>query len=268
MQKKLVGLVLPLSVVMAVLRTVLINSKMEKAQAFSDYYLPKTFSTNAFTVGAFACIGLFAVLALLACKGKRAVPDKKNSTVSAASCMLAFIQFGTVIIFVITYAASPFEITGLQFITLLLSVLSGGVFLASAVKFFNEKVLAAFALCPMFLSVFRLLHDFISTNAAPLANSGAYHITGLVALMLFFLCLGKAYVSKGSAALYYFFGYIAVFLLLVYAVPDLILNCFVVSFSFGYESALSVADIVIAVYICTNLATTDLVVAKKEESKA
>lgn len=104
------------------------------------------------------------------------------------------------------------------------------------------------ALMPIILMIFRLLGDFLRTNATPLASSGGYHIMGLVAALIYFLCEGKSYALGGSAAVYLCAGYFSILLLLVYALPNVILHCFGV-FSFDYYAGYSAVDLCISIYI-------------------
>ncbi len=263
MGKKRVGLVLLLSIILAAFRTVVVIFNMEKNSYEKDtYYLLDNAMSNAFLVLFFISLAVGAVIAVLVGKGKKAIPDQKSDVVSAASCMLAFILLGTVIIYVVNYVMSGEFDGGLSLVIALLSVLSAIAFLMTGFKVYSENLLGVMALLPMALTVFRILNDFINSNSAPFASSGAYHITSLAVLLLYFLCEGKAFINKGSAALYYLFGYGAAILLAVYAMPNLLLHCFGI-FNFDYNASLSVADILTVAYIFARLSSAKLVPAKE-----
>lgn len=258
MYKKRTGAVLLFAILLAVARTIVVILNMEKNNYENDtYYLLDNLQSSIFTAIVVICLAFFIILAIKLGKGKRAVLEQKNDTVSAASCMLAFILLGTVVIFVITYLGGE-KFSAIAFTIAVLSVFSAIAFLLTAFRVCGEKMLAIFALFPLFLTVFRVLNDFINTNSAPFASSGAYHIMSLTVVLLYFLCEGKSFLSRGSAVFYYMFGYGAVVLLMIYSLPNLMLHCFGV-FSFDYNASLSVVDLVMSVYICVRMSTARLV---------
>ena len=68
----------------------------------------------------------------------------------------------------------------------------------------------------------------------------------------------------GSASLFFGFGFVSIFLLLVYALPNVVLHCMGFGvFKFGFASALSVADLVAAFYVAAKLSSAKLVPLKK-----
>ena len=263
--KKTLGLVVIISLVLAVFRAILIIKNMENNYDNHTYYLLANGKTKAFTIIAVALIPLLFAVAVYLFKGKRAVFDTKDVLSSAASCTLAFILLGTFLVFIRDYFKSE-SVANLTLAIAFFSILSGAVFIFMGLKGDGSNLLAAFTLVPMVFTLLRLLSDFLSTGATPFANSGGYHLMGLSVLLLFFLCEGKAFLSSGSAALLYGYGYIAILLLLVYALPDLALHCFSFGvFSFDYAAALSVADIVTAFYIAARLNSAKFEKLAKEE---
>lgn len=267
MHKKRVGTVLLIGVLLSVIRTVVVIFNMEKNNYENDtYYLLDNLQSNVFTVMFMLCFVGVLALGLVYGKGKRAVIDVKNDTASAASCMLAFIIFGSVIIYVITYVLGGETPTKFGIAVAVLSVCSAVAFLLSGLRVCNEKSLALFTMLPIFLTVARILCDFINSNSAPFASSGAYHIMSLTSLLLYFLCEGKAFIRRGSASFYYAFGYASVLLLLVYSVPNIVLHCFGV-FSFDYSASLSVVDMVTVAYVCARMGTSKTAALKEGVSE-
>lgn len=258
MQKKRVGLILLVSLVMAAVRTAIVTLNMEKNDYENDtYYLLNNTQSDIFTAAAVLCFLAFICIAVFIGRGKKAIPDQKNDTVSAASCMLAFVLLGTVIIFVISLVSGSETADIKSFLIVAFSVLSAIAFLLTGLRVCSVGLNAAMALFPLILTAIRVVCDFLNANAAPFASSGAYHIVSLTLLLLYFLCEGKAFLSRGSAAFYYIYGYSSVLFLLLYSVPNLFLHCFGV-FNFDYTAAFSVADIVISVYICARLSSAKL----------
>lgn len=265
MFKKRVGTVVAVSVVLSFLRTMVIINNMENNHNNHSYYLLDNFQSNSFSVLAVVCVPLFFVLAFLYGKGKKTVPQASNLLNAAASCTLAFVIFGSFIIFASNFFSKPETLDVLNYVVAFLSVLSAATFLFTGVEIRNKKLLSLLIVIPMLFTFFRLLADFLSTNSAPFANSGGYHLIGMAALFLYFLCEGKAYLSVGSAVYLYAYGYLSIFLLLVYAVPNLILHCLGFGvFYFDYNAALSVVDIVFVFYIAARLLSAKDIPTKEE----
>lgn len=258
MLKKQTALAGALSLIFAVVRTFIVYNNMEKNIYETDtYYVSDNFLSKLFLVGFFVCLALFVFFALRIGKGKRVVANRNNELVSVVSCALGFVLLGAVIIFVYNALIIKNPVDKFAGIVALFSVLSGVVFLLMGLKACSKKLLGFGMLLPIFMVVFRLLKDFIGANSAPLASSGAYHIMGLALLLLFLLCEGKGFLSKGSAMFYYAYGYCAMMLLAVYALPNLILHSFGI-LQFDYDAAFSVADLFVAIYIYGRLASGKL----------
>ncbi len=266
MLKKSVIAVLIASVLTAVLRTVLVINNMETNFNNSSYYLLDNIQTKIFSVGTVVAVAALFVLALILFKGKKAVINTRDVLSSAASCTLAFILFGTFVVFAKAYFTDEASLGGLGIPVAALSILSGCTFLFAGVNGKGDKLLAMFTLCPMVFTLCRLLSDFLASASAPFASSGGYHLMGLSVLLLYFLCEGKAFLSTGSAALLCAYGFVAIFLLSAYALPNLVLHCVGFGvFGFDYGAALSVADLVTAFYIAARLCSSNLVPLKDEQ---
>lgn len=248
-QKKHVGLALGIGLILAAVRSMIVYNLMEvNAYEKKTYYLPDCFSVNIFSTVCVALLLVFVLLAIKEGKGKGFVPENKCNAASPASCILAFMLLGAVVIYVFSLVEKDMDPTFLGMGILLFSVASAVWFLINGLRVVQNKTAAVMALMPVFLMIFRLLGDFLRTNATPLASSGGYHIMGLVAALIYFLCEGKNFAIGGSAAIYLCSGYLSIVLLLVYALPNVILHCFGV-FSFDYYAGYSAVDFCIAIYI-------------------
>lgn len=243
---------------LAVVRTFIVYNNMEKNIYETDtYYVSDGIASKMFLVCFFACIALFVFFAVKYCRGKRVVANRNSDFVSVASCSLGFVLIGTFIIFVYDFLKISSAVDGFVCMVAIFSVFSAIVFLMMGLKSCPKKLSSACMLLPILMVVFRILKDFIGANSAPLASSGAYHIMSLSFLLLFFLCEGKGFLSKGSAVLYYLFGLLAMLFLAVYGLPNLILRCFG-TLIFDYDGAFSVVDLLSAVYIYGRLASGKL----------
>lgn len=262
-QKKHVGLALGFGLILAAVRSMLVYNLIEvNAYENKTYYLPDCFSVNVFSAVCFVLLVLFACFAVKEGKGKAFELENRCNTVLPASCILAFMLLGAVAIYVYTLVADNSAPTFLGLLILVFSVASAVSFLINGLRALENKTAAVIALMPIFLMIFRLLGDFLRTNATPLASSGGYHIMGLVAVLIYFLCEGKSYALGGSAAIYLCSGYFSIILLMVYALPNVILHCFGV-FSFDYYAGYSAVDLCIAIYIWARMINIKFITEKE-----
>lgn len=269
-QSKRVVLAVFISTVMAAIRTIIIQYSMEKHDLTRyTYYLPDNIEVTVFTVAAVTLTLLFAFGAYRYGSGNTIKLKRSFGAMPTASLVLSFALIGAAlfnIAMLVINGVRSFSL--LDYAILAATLLSAAKFFVSGLHY-NAKLKNSFhalaALAPIIFSILRLLNDFIRTSAAPLASSGAYHIVGLIAVLVYFLNEGKSYVNKTSAAIYYASGYIALFYLLIYSLPNLILHCFG-SFCFDSHAAFSVVDLGLVVYISARLASAQLIKIKKEEA--
>ena len=256
---KFVSLVAFVSFAMAVLRTVIIQYDMEKNGIENEtYYLPDNAEVVVFTVAAVIFALLFVFCAVFFGRKHSVTLCRSYGAVPAGSLTLAFALIGAAAVYIATIVRNGSEsVTVIGILILVTTLLSAIKFIISGVRY--DKTLkntyhALAAIAPIMLCILRLLGDFIRSSAAPLASSGAYHILGLCAALVYFLTEGKSYVIKTSGSILYAFGYLSVFFLLVYSVPNLFMHCFGF-FEFDYYAAYSVVDIGLVVYIITRLSS-------------
>ena len=259
---KIVSLVALVSFAMAVLRTVIIQYDMEKNGIQNEtYYLPDNLEVTVFTIASILFVLIFAFCAFYFGRGCNVTLHRSFGASPAGSLTLAFSLIGAAVIYIAALVEKgKSTVTVIGVAILVTTILSAIKFIISGIRY--DKTLkgnyhALAAIAPIALCMLRLLGDFIRTSAAPLASSGAYHIVGLCATLLYFLTEGKSYVIKTSGTAFYAFGYISVFFLLVYSIPNLFMHCFGF-FEFDYYTAFSIVDIGIAVYIITRLSSARL----------
>lgn len=255
--RKQAGLVLGASLILSALRTIIVAYTLEKNDFESNiYYLPDgNIAVGIFTAVA-VLFSVFAIFLSLQTGNKSVVLDHKGGT-APASLVLAFLLIGASIV----YVASKKNGGAMMGLVVLFAMLSAIAFLVLGFRSNSpdtpKNVLALLTMLPIAFSAVRLLNDFLSSSATPLASSGAYHILGLSAVLIYFLCEGKSHVGMSNSRTYFAFGYISVFLLLVYAVPNLLLSCFGI-LKFDCGAGFSAVDIGIAIYISTRMITASL----------
>lgn len=257
-KKFLTGSVMGAGLVMAVIRIFLILENIEKDTLdTSVYFLDDNGAVYSFaSVTAVLCV-LFVFSALFFGRRKKACFFDISPAYTVASVICGFSLLGEAVIAIASFMEPTSDAAALELLVLVFA-------LAGAVYFFyvgffgsNKKtrvMVSVLALLPVLLSVARILCDFVRQSAIPLASSGAYHILSLIALMLFFLCEGKARAGLGSAAVFAATGYCAVLLLMIYAVPNLFLHSYWLM-DFDHITAFSVVDICIAIYVCVRIIT-------------
>ena len=261
LQKLHIIAVVAVSCLMAALRTVIVTSCMEKnAVDTNTYYLPDSLEVILFAVVSAISVITFFCSALALGKKRVAKLDRSFGSVQAGSLILAFSLVGAALVYGLTFFGSDtLQIDFFGKMVFVFTILSAVRFLYCGLRYNTKRsyntIDAITALAPIMLSMFRLFGDFIRTGTAPLASSGAYHIIGLIIVMLFFLCEGKSYVSDISSITYIFFGYLSIYFLLVYSLPNLVLHCFG-TFRFDYLAAYSVVDLGLVVYISARLASS------------
>jgi len=261
-QTKRVSAVVLISLIMSVLRTIIITNGLESRSGNDTYYLPNNLEVISYNIFSIIFAALFIYTAIAFGRKKTVTLERDLGAVPAASLVLAFSLIGAAAVYSVSLImAVEFHFTVIGILILATTVLSAAKFLISGLRYckndLNPQIDALTAMAPIFLSVFRLLGDFIRTSSAPLASSGAYHIIGLVAVLLYFLGEGKSYISKTAASTFYICGYIAIFFLLIYSLPNIVLHCFM--FNFDYYAAYSVVDIGIVVYIASRLSSAKLI---------
>jgi len=256
------------STLMALLRTMIINSNLEKNElAENTYYLSDSAWVVIFPIVCILFMFLFGVVSFFIGRKKSIVVDHSVGSVPAGSLVFSFSLVFAAFMYLSDVFSSKFpQYTVIGLLVLGFSILTAARFFYCGLFYssdFGVKFLSFTALAPIFLSMLRLLGDFIRKSAAPFSSSGAYQLIGLIALMLFFMLEGKSYTSSSSASLYYFFGCVAVLFLLVYSIPNLVLHCFG-AFKFNYYTAFSVADLGAAIYIATRLSYVEFKKIPKE----
>ncbi len=268
-QKIRVAAVVIISLVMAALRTFLVTCYMEKNAIGNDtYYLSDNLVITAFAaVSVLFTVG-FIYLGFASGSKNTVHLERSHGAVPASALILAFALFGATLFYAIALIREYSPLRVFEFAVFITALFSAVKFLISGLnynrKLKNENLHAAAALVPILFSALRILTDFINTSSAPNASSGAYHIVGLVAVLLYFLSEGKSYVIETSAVTFSSFGYISIFFLLIYSIPNLVLHCFG-SFSFDTAAAFSVVDLGLAVYIAARLSSAKI--EPKEQAK-
>lgn len=189
-------LLLPSSVAVAVATAAVCAALALLAFAFRSRFAPA--ATEGRTAHAFfssvsallllTCLGVSVWSAYFAPIGERVVPV--NGTVSLLSALFSLL------------AAAYFLIAALA---------------PSLLE--NKAARLLWSMTPVLFCAFRILTDFIATGTMPLANGGGYHILGMIATMLFFLCSCKLIAERGKVFTYLACGMIAIVLNAAYSVP-------------------------------------------------
>ncbi len=179
---------------------------------------------------AFACL-LLTVLSLFVGKSCSRKLTHGLPSVTFGASVTGFLLLSVLIVSIhSTYFASPeLRVTdGNAVISLLLkgfTLLSAVYFLmtAASMKLPQKKALhLLFAIMPVLFYAFLILNEFINNRTMPLAESGGYHMLGMIFTMLYFLCEGKLLIGTGNTVLFLATGQTAFLLCAVYNIPALV----------------------------------------------
>jgi hypothetical protein len=263
LQKKRTLVAVAVSVIMAILRTLVVVYNMEKnSYETSTYYLPENIYVKSFDTVTVVFVLLFVMLAISLLFSRRTDVELDNANSTESMILLAFTLFFAAFVCGKNILASEEEIFGIPFVCAVLALATGVAFLILGTRTVKKtpacSTLSLVMILPIAFSGMRLVETFLESNAAPLASSGDYRILGLASVLVYFLYEGKSYVTKNTAVIYYLSGYFSVFFLLVYSLPNLVLHCFG-AFAFDSCAAYSVADIGICAYICSRMFRAKLI---------
>lgn len=245
--------VLIVSLLLSFIRIGVLEKNIE-IDAAGAYFIDRNSETVGFVIFT-CCFALtFLVLALIIGKKANRFIDTENSPVVFSSALCGFMLMSTGLYYSYLYLASnSLQMNGGQFFVSILMILASALFLylALAKSGVNKSALPFMRLIPALYAIVRLLVDFVVQNSLPENSATAFHILSLVLLMLFMVYEGKT--SFGAAAMrtYLMVGYLCIFTMLLYSVPNLYIT--IKNPRIDRFILFSAVDIVLSMYVFTRV---------------
>lgn len=232
---------------------------MEKNIEISDittgnvYFIEKNIETTVFVVFSVCFTVAFIVLGIFLGKKANTVIDSENSPVVFSSALCGFMLLAIGLYYTYQY----FTTDRVAFGKLLICVMM----IAASVMFLyfsiskngmKKSTLSLMRIIVCLYAVVRLIVDFIAQNSLPSNSAIVFHILSLIFFMLFMVYEGKSDFGAASMRYYLVTGYLCVFFMMIFALPNLFLTLGDYSMIDSYV-LFSANDLVIAFYAFTRV---------------
>lgn len=241
--------VLIVSLLVSIIRIGVVEKNIEIDNA-GGYFIAKNSETVGFVVFT-ACFALaFGALAFIIGKKANRFIDMETSPVVFSSALCGFMLMSTGLYYSYLYLTADNMKTG-KFIISIMMILASAMFLylALAKNGIKKSVIPFMRLIPALYAIVRLLVDFVEQNSHPENSAVAFHIISLLLLMLFMVYEGKTVFGATSMRIYLTTGYLCIFTMLLYAVPNLFIT--IKNPAIDRYILFSAVDIVLALYVFT-----------------
>ncbi len=243
--------VLAVSLLVSIIRIGVVEKNIE-ISADGGYYIDRNSETIGFVVFS-ACFALaFIALAFIIGKKANKFIDMENSPIIFSSALCGFMLMSTGLYYSYSYLTTDNMNSG-KFAISLMMILASVMFLYLALSKsgVNKNIIPFMRLIPALYAIVRLLVDFVEQNSLPENSAVAFHIISLVLFMLFMVYEGKT--SFGTAAMrsYLGVGYLCIFTMLLYSVPNLYIT--IRNPQMDKYILFSAVDIVLSLYVFTRV---------------
>ncbi len=243
--------VLTVSLLISGIRTGILgkNIDIESVSKKNAYFIERNSETVGFVI--FSVCFAVAFIALAIIIGKKAVKfiESEQSPVVFASALCGFMLMATGLYYSYLYFTTNAIATG-KFIISVTMIAASVMFLYLALSKNDQykTIIPVMRLIPIIYAFVRLLVDFVEQNSLPQNSAIAFHILSLAFLALFLVYDGKTVFGTIGMRAYLAIGYLCVFTLLVYSIPNLILT---ITKYPGLDRFIlfSAVDIVLAFYV-------------------
>lgn len=262
MKKKLylyfVGGFFAVSLLMGLWRTLMMRALSETSGPaekinFDSLKLMSDLQTDAFP---YIVLVLLAVSLAFAFLAKKTTPSSIgfSDMGSVFASSLSGFMLATVVILQVFFQIKGGETSALDWVAALFALLSMVFFFYASSKNVDPQgnLFSALALLPTAHFAVRVLDYFLSVNYKPNTDNTLFHLFSLCAFMLFFLSEGKHSRGEGSGIAYIFFGFAAILLTSVYALPNVMLSAFWIV-PFSVDAVYSCVEIVVAIFVAVRL---------------
>lgn len=243
--------VLGVSVLISIIRIGILdkNIEIESVSTESIYFINRNSETIGFVIFCGCFVLAFIVLAFIIGKKADRFIDMETSPVVFSSALCGFMLMATGFYYSYLFLTTKDIETG-KFIISLMMIFASVMFLYLALSKSgaNKNIILFMRLIPALYAIVRLLVDFVEQNRLPENSAVAFHIISLVLLMIFMVYEGKSTFGTVAMRTYLAVGYLCVFFMMIYSVP----NLFVTITKYPQLDKyilFSAVDIVLALYV-------------------
>ena len=239
------------TLILSVIRILVLKNNIElNGSEKGYYYILNNFETVTFLIFACCFAVIFAILGfVLGRKANSFIPfDSSPVVFSSSLCGFMFLATG---LYYSYQFITGHNVSGSKFAISLSMIFASAMFLNLALQKEGQKrqsvTYLRFVVC--LYSIIRLVLDFVEQNKMPTNSASAFHIISLITFMLFMVYEGKMDFDTKSMCPYIVSGYLCVFSMLLFALPNLVINLW--DCSIDNYILLSAVDIAIAFFVYT-----------------
>ena len=241
------------SMLLSVVRIIVLKNNIEINGSQSNYYyILKNTETITFLVFAGCFVLAYVVIGFLLGKKANAFMPFDSSPVVFSASLSGFMLLATGLYYSYQYITGQI-VSGAKFAISLGMVFASVMFLDLALQKEGQKrksvTYLRFVVCGY--AIMRLVLDFVEQNRIPANSASIFHILGLISFMLFAVYEGIMEFNFKSMRAYIITGYLCVFFLIVYALPNLAIT--LLDYSLDPYILLSAVDIALAFYVLTRV---------------
>ncbi|MDD4125145.1 MAG: hypothetical protein PHW77_05425 [Eubacteriales bacterium] len=243
--------VLTVSLLVSVIRIGVVEKNIE-IDSTGGYFIARNSETIGFVIFS-ACFALaFCVLAFIIGKKADKLIDMETSPVVFSSALCGFMLMSTGLYYSYMFLTTDNMKAG-KFAISLMMILASVMFLylALAKNGMKKHIIPFMRLIPAMYAIVRLLVDFVEQNSRPGNSAVVFHIMSLMLLMLFMVYEGKTSFGTTAMRTYLGIGYLCMFTMLLYSVPNLYIT--IRNPQLDKYILFSAVDIVLALYVFTRV---------------
>lgn len=219
------------------------------------YTVANNASTQTFSVAVLVIIGVFAAYALFATKKSCAVcASYDDSPTIFFAALIGFMGISTAGLYSYHYISNQLKASAIDIAVLSALILSSVYYFytSSRAKKQGSGIYIALSFFPVIYSALRVMEVFIPARESAADSTILFRLFGLAFTMLFFVIELKTANGVVDRRATVFFGLTAVFLNLLFQIPDIALSAFWL-LGFSMKSILTAIDLFISLYILARL---------------
>ena len=243
------------------------NIEINDISTGNVYFIEKNIETISFAVFSVCFTLAFIVLGIYLGKKANTMIDFENSPVVFSSALCGFMLLAIGLYYSYQYITTDRVGLG-KFIVCLMMIAASVMFLYLSISKNGMKrtSLPVMRIIVCVYAIVRLVVDFIEQNSLPSNSALVFHILSLICFMLFMTYEGKSDFGEASMRFYLISGYLCVFFMMIFALPNLILTLGDYSMIDSYV-LFSANDIVIAFYVFTRVYSVTKAASEESASK-